>query len=111
MTSSTAPGQDPGSNPLVVTGGSSELQVILHPLVLLSISDYIARHTLREQKTPIVGGLLGQQNGREITIEHAFDVHMNASGDVEPAAFHTRLEQSQFHFLHLYPFHSILVSS
>jgi len=79
-------------NPLVVTGGSSELQVILHPLVLLSISDYIARHTLREQKGPIVGGLLGQQNGREITIEHAFDVQMT-NGAVDPPRFHSRLEQ------------------
>ncbi|KFH47164.1 COP9 signalosome complex subunit-like protein [Hapsidospora chrysogenum ATCC 11550] len=80
------------NNPLVVTGGSSELQVILHPLVLLSISDYIARHTLREQKGPVVGGLLGQQNGREITIEHAFDVQMT-NGAVDPPRFHSRLEQ------------------
>ena len=84
------------NNPLVVTGGSSELQVILHPLVLLSISDYIARHTLREQKGPVVGGLLGQQNGREITIEHAFDVQMT-NGAVDPPRFHSRLEQSRFH--------------
>jgi COP9 signalosome complex subunit 6 len=48
----------------------------IHPLVLLTISDYITRHTLRELKQPIVGVLLGQQNGREVTIEHAYDVRL-----------------------------------
>lgn len=54
----------------------SSLQVALHPLVLLTISDYITRHTLRNQKGPVVGALLGQQNGREITIEHAFECRL-----------------------------------
>lgn len=48
----------------------------IHPLVLLSISDYITRHTLRQLKQPIVGVLLGQHHGREITIEHAYDVRL-----------------------------------
>jgi len=62
-------------NPLLSSQKSSDsgLQVALHPLVLLTISDYITRHTLRNQKGPLVGALLGQQNGREITIEHAFE--------------------------------------
>lgn len=62
-------------NPLLSTQ-SSELQAVIHPLVLLSISDYITRHTLRDQPGPIVGGLLGQHNGREVTMEHAFDCHI-----------------------------------
>ncbi|KAL7627585.1 hypothetical protein AAE478_001778 [Parahypoxylon ruwenzoriense] len=62
-------------NPLLSSQKSSDsgLQAVLHPLVLLTISDYITRHTLRSQEGPIVGALLGQQNGREITIEHAFE--------------------------------------
>ncbi|KAF4977076.1 hypothetical protein FZEAL_6354 [Fusarium zealandicum] len=63
------------SNPLLSSQKSSELQAVLHPLVLLTISDYITRHTLRQQQGPIIGALLGQQNGREITIEHAFEAH------------------------------------
>lgn len=51
----------------------SGLTVSLHPLILLTISDYITRHTLRRQPRPIVGALLGQQNGRSITLEHAFE--------------------------------------
>lgn len=62
-------------NPLLSAQKSSDsgLQVALHPLVLLTISDYITRHTLRQQEGPIIGALIGQQNGREITIENAFD--------------------------------------
>ena len=66
-------------NPLLSTQKPTDsgLHVALHPLVLLTISDYITRHTLRNQTTPIIGALLGQQNGREITIEHAFEVVVN----------------------------------
>ncbi|KAK6224587.1 signalosome subunit [Colletotrichum tabaci] len=86
-------------NPLISSQKSSELQAVLHPLVLLTISDYITRHTLRSQPGPIVGALLGQQNGREITIEHAFDCHTKEAPEVEggylldPERFGARLEQ------------------
>lgn len=89
-------------NPLISTQKSSDtsLQVALHPLVLLTISDYITRHTLRQQKGPVVGALLGQQNGREITIEHAFDCLLQqVDGEVilSQAWFEDRLQQSQSH--------------
>ncbi|KAI0399370.1 COP9 signalosome-like protein subunit 6 [Xylaria palmicola] len=62
-------------NPLLSSQKSSDsgLHAVLHPLVLLTISDYITRHTLRGQDGPVVGALLGQQNGREVTMEHAFE--------------------------------------
>lgn len=59
----------------------SSLRVHLHPLILLTISDYITRHTLRRFTTPIVGALLGQQNGRDITLEHAFEAEVVNSND------------------------------
>ncbi|KAI9642539.1 hypothetical protein NHQ30_009344 [Ciborinia camelliae] len=75
----------------------SGLQVALHPLVLLTISDYITRHTLRQQKGPVVGALLGQQNGREITIEHAFECLLQETEENEvklsPLWFESRLQQ------------------
>ena len=88
------------TNPLISTQKSSDtgLQVALHPLVLLTISDYITRHTLRQQKGPIVGALLGQQNGREITIEHAFDCLLEKAEDeivLNQAWFEDRLQQSE----------------
>lgn len=61
-------------NPLLSTSTSdSSLSVQLHPLVLLTISDYITRHSLRSQEGPIIGAIIGQQNGREVTMEHAFE--------------------------------------
>ncbi|KAJ2977566.1 hypothetical protein NQ176_g4301 [Zarea fungicola] len=46
------------ANPLLSSQKSSQLHAVLHPLVLLTISDYITRHTLRQQSVPIIGGLL-----------------------------------------------------
>ncbi|KAI1503952.1 COP9 signalosome complex subunit 6 [Biscogniauxia marginata] len=85
-------------NPLLSSQKSpdSGLQAVLHPLVLLTISDYITRHTLREQPGPIVGALIGQQNGREVTIEHAFECATVAQeGEVRLDAdwFKQRLDQ------------------
>ncbi|KAI9691429.1 MAG: hypothetical protein M1822_007500 [Bathelium mastoideum] len=62
-------------NPLLSTGRAPDtaLQVQLHPLVLLTISDYLTRHTLRQLDSPLIGAILGQQNGRDITMEHAFE--------------------------------------
>lgn len=69
------------ANPLVIVGKpDTSLNVQLHPLVLLTISDYITRHTLRQQKGPIVGAIIGQQNGRNFTLEHAFECKLADSG-------------------------------
>ena len=65
---------DKDQNSLLASVKSSEssLNVQLHPLVLLTISDHITRHKLRKQQVPIVGAILGQQIGRELTMEVAF---------------------------------------
>lgn len=64
------------TNPLIASDRTtaSGLHASLHPLVLLTISDYLTRHILRGSTEPLIGALLGQQKGREITIEHAYDV-------------------------------------
>ncbi|KAL8382457.1 hypothetical protein RB595_006303 [Gaeumannomyces hyphopodioides] len=85
-------------NPFMSTHKSdSDLHIILHPLVLLTISDYITRHTLRGQTQPIVGAIIGRQDGRAITMEHAFEcaAEHNITGGgilVEPW-FTQRLDQ------------------
>lgn len=52
-------------------------RVLLHPLVLLTASDLIVRHQLRQLGGPIVGILLGQQQGTQITAEHAFPAKLD----------------------------------
>ncbi|KAI0014320.1 hypothetical protein F4779DRAFT_5411 [Xylariaceae sp. FL0662B] len=85
-------------NPLISSQKSSDsgVQAVLHPLVLLTISDYITRHSLRAQQGPIVGALIGQQNGREITIEHAFECATEAKDGhvvLQASWFSQRLDQ------------------
>ncbi|KAA6411447.1 MAG: cop9 signalosome subunit 6 [Lasallia pustulata] len=86
-------------NPLLSThkAADSGLRILLHPLVLLTISDYITRHTLRRHEGPIVGALLGQQNGREISLENAFECLLlpGEGGDVilHDVWFKERLQQ------------------
>lgn len=75
---------------------SSDLHINLHPLILLTISDYITRHTLRRQNTPIVGALIGQQSGRSVSLEHAFEcqtVQHNGQILLHEAWFKDRLQQ------------------
>lgn len=85
-------------NPLISFKSSdSGLHVHLHPLVLLNISDHITRHGVRQQKGPIVGALLGQQQGRTITLEHVFDCRLitGSNGQVllHQSFFEERLQQ------------------
>ncbi|KAI6823743.1 hypothetical protein KC340_g4551 [Hortaea werneckii] len=84
-------------NPLVTTKApETTLSVQLHPLVLLTISDYITRHTLRQQQGPVVGAIIGQQNGRNFTLENAFECKLaEADGNVvlDREWFAERLEQ------------------
>ncbi|KAF1847375.1 uncharacterized protein K460DRAFT_280751 [Cucurbitaria berberidis CBS 394.84] len=75
------------SNPLISTARASDTSptVQLHPLVLLTISDCITRHTLRQQTGPVVGAILGAQDGQNITMEVAFQAKLRANDDGEVA--------------------------
>jgi COP9 signalosome complex subunit 6 len=85
-------------NPLLSSSRLSDTSphIQLHPLVLLTISDYVTRYTVRQLQGPIVGAILGQQNGREITMEVAFPAKMSTSenGDavLDDVWFRARLD-------------------
>lgn len=88
-------------SPLVSSKSSdSGLHALLHPLVLLTISDYITRHVARQQQGPIVGALLGQQRGRDISLENAFECVLltEENGDVvlDHTFFELRLKECKF---------------
>ena len=96
-------------NPLLSTARASDTSpaVQLHPLVLLTISDCITRHTLRQQKGPVAGAILGQQNGQEITMEVAFQAKLTASEEGEVVLddewFSKRVEDCEPFLKHLLP--------
>lgn len=73
----------PESNNSLVSAKASDsgLQAHLHPLVLLTISDLIARRSLRRQDLPVVGALFGQQHGRDITLEFATECQVISKDD------------------------------
>jgi COP9 signalosome complex subunit 6 len=74
-------------NPLVSTARASDASptIQLHPLVLLTITDCVTRHTLRQQTGPVVGAILGAQDGQNITMEVAFQAKLKSSADGEVA--------------------------
>ncbi len=73
----------PESKNSIVSAKTSDsgLQAHLHPLVLLTISDLIARRSLRRQELPVVGALFGQQHGRDITLEFATECQIISKDD------------------------------
>lgn len=90
------------SNPLISAqkAPDSGLQAVLHPLPILEISDFIMRGYQRGFKGAVVGGLLGQQNGREITIEHSFTLNAKKNDEghyeLDEAWFLRRFDFSWF---------------
>ena len=107
---------DQAANPLlsIQKPSDSGLQVVLHPLPILEISDYIARAYQRGLRGAVVGALLGQQNGREVTIEHSFSCKSDKNDDgnyeLDEEWFKERLEQSEYSLLLFIPFHKLTVS-
>jgi COP9 signalosome complex subunit 6 len=77
----------------------SGLQVTLHPLPILSLSDLITRAVVRRSNNPVVIALLGQQNGLAVTVEESFDCAVVYGGGadltLDDVWFRTRLEQSR----------------
>ncbi|KAH7112145.1 hypothetical protein B0J11DRAFT_498352 [Dendryphion nanum] len=97
---------DSSTNPLISTARASDTSptIQLHPLVLLTISDSITRHTLRQLPGPVVGAILGQQDGQEITMEVAFQAKVKSSSDeieIDSDWFKKRLED--FRIVHKQP--------
>jgi COP9 signalosome complex subunit 6 len=92
---------DQAANELLSTqkASDSSLQVVLHPLPILEISDFIVRGYQRGFQGAVVGALLGQQHGRDITIEHSFSCKADKNNDglyeLDLQWFNKRLEQSE----------------
>ncbi|GAA5845491.1 hypothetical protein JCM3766R1_001537 [Sporobolomyces carnicolor] len=71
------------------------LQVTLHPLPLLNISDHYTRQSLNtsDPAVRVVGGLLGTQQGRNIDIINSFELALDSSRELDHAYFATRRDQ------------------
>jgi len=77
---------------------AGSLSYVLHPLVVINISDHHTRVCAQNQASErVFGVLLGEQSGRRVEIANSFEikVSVNAAGVYEPvkAYLGTRLEQ------------------
>ena len=90
-------GKAAAANSLITSRApDTTLSVQLHPLVLLTISDYITRHISRQQPGPMIGAIIGQQNGRTFTLEHAYECKLAEKSNtmaVDEVWFADRLQQ------------------
>ncbi|OJD18212.1 hypothetical protein AJ78_01770 [Emergomyces pasteurianus Ep9510] len=94
------------ANPLIsLKSSDSGLQILLHPLVLLNISDHVTRHIARQQRGPIVGALIGQQKGRTISLEHVFECNVQTTSNGEITLHESWFEErlQQFRDVHKVP--------
>ncbi|KAI5291744.1 hypothetical protein KEM54_000804 [Ascosphaera aggregata] len=74
----------------------SGLQVLLHPLALLCIAEHITRHAARDQPGPVVGFLMGYQDGRVISLIHAADCRVRKNkqaATIDENWLETRVQQ------------------
>eukprot|EP01103_Thecamoeba_quadrilineata_P012686 TRINITY_DN3326_c0_g1_i2.p1 TRINITY_DN3326_c0_g1~~TRINITY_DN3326_c0_g1_i2.p1 ORF type:complete len:246 (+),score=41.47 TRINITY_DN3326_c0_g1_i2:28-738(+) len=71
------------------------LNIALHPLVIINISDHFTRQRVRFTTTPsarVFGALLGIQSGRNIEIFNSFEL-VYANNAIDTEYFATKLEQ------------------
>jgi COP9 signalosome complex subunit 6 len=81
-------------------GGGGALQIDLHPLVIINISDHFTRAKVESNANPVprvIGALLGVQNGRNIEISNSFElVYHNVDGAVVVDTDYLKAKQEQF---------------
>jgi len=63
-----------GTAPTEQLAALAATTVIVHPLVLLSVSDHHARTSARTSHKRVVGVLLGQNNGKTINVANSFGI-------------------------------------
>jgi COP9 signalosome complex subunit 6 len=54
--------------------GGAQMDIRLHPLVVMSIADHSTRDRMQFKKTRAIGGLFGQQKGREVKVFETLEI-------------------------------------
>jgi len=82
--------------------GGSALEIALHPLVLINISDHYtrAKYTSNERNPRVIGALLGVQSGRSVEVTNSFElVYSVVDGAVIIDVDYLKRKQEQCAFL------------
>jgi len=69
------------------------VEIFVHPLVVVNISDHFTRERCVNSKNPrVFGVLLGQQEGRHVEISNSFEMLL-VDGQIDPEFMKTRQDQ------------------
>lgn len=86
---------------------AAALDVHLHPLVLINISDHVVRFRLNAGSSRVLGALIGAQQGRQVDLFNSFELAcLEGSGDaqLDVEYFQQRLAQ----YLEVFPNYEFL---
>jgi COP9 signalosome complex subunit 6 len=76
------------------------LEIYVHPLVVVNISDHFTREKcLKKGIARVFGVLLGQQEGRRVEISNSFEMLMGDDGIIDPEFLKERQDQCIYQFL------------
>lgn len=84
---------------VVAHGMPASITVVLHPLVIMNISDHYTRIKAQEEIIPkVFGAILGKQNGRHLELFNSFELQHteSATGNVEIEMNYFRDKEEQF---------------
>lgn len=84
---------------VVACGVPASITVVLHPLVIMNISDHYTRIKAQEEIIPkVFGAILGKQNGRHLELFNSFELQHseNANDDVNIEMNYFRDKEEQF---------------
>jgi len=81
-------------------GESSTLNIALHPLVIINISDHYTRQRVQTKNhtTRVFGALLGVQSGRRVEIYNSFELAKTANGGIDIQYCEKKQEQIKLVF-------------
>jgi COP9 signalosome complex subunit 6 len=69
------------------------LEIFVHPLVVVNISDHHTREKCVRKGSRVFGVLLGQQEGRRVEISNSFEMLMGQDGTIDPDFLKERQDQ------------------
>lgn len=75
----------------------SDLDISLHPLPILNVSDHLTRTQLQSDRSDIeiYGALIGTQLGKKLEVVNCFEILIDSDGKVDHGFLKTRREQFQ----------------
>mmetsp|Transcript_51518 Transcript_51518/g.137483 ORF Transcript_51518/g.137483 Transcript_51518/m.137483 type:complete len:305 (-) Transcript_51518:260-1174(-) len=85
-------------------GDTASLEVHLHPLVLINISDHFVRARASVRSSRVIGAIIGDQEGRRVDFHNSFELCMDSETELDVDFFKQRLAQ----YLEIFPKYEFL---